>query len=88
LACGIIVFGLCDIVVGTELVFKEHWSISSGVAVILGGYVSGHIVSGLAALVIDRCLVRIGLGTPADILMRRRRTTNRLGSNAPYLAII
>jgi len=62
--------GLCDIVVGTELVFKEHWSISSGVAVILGGYVAGHIVSGLAALVIDRCLVRIGLGTPADILMQ------------------
>ena len=69
LASGIIVFGLYDVIVGTQFVLKNSWSISSAVAVILGGYVVGHIVSGLAALVIDRGLVRRLLGNPANLLV-------------------
>jgi hypothetical protein len=70
LAAGIIVFGLCDFTIGTQIVWKDSWSISSAVAVILGGYVLGHIVSGLAALIVDRWLVRSLLGTPANLLFR------------------
>ena len=70
LAAGIIVFGLCDFAIGTQIVWKDSWSISSAVAVILGGYVDGHIVSALAALVADRWLVRRLLGTPANLLLR------------------
>lgn len=70
LASGIIVFGLCDVIGGSQIVWKDSWSISSAVAVILSGYVVGHIVSGLAALVIDRGIVRRLLGTPANLLMR------------------
>jgi hypothetical protein len=70
LASGLISFALYDVTFGTQFVLREEWSISSAVSVIIAGYITGHIVSGLAALVIDRGLVRRGLGTPADILMR------------------
>jgi len=73
LASGIISLGLCDIVVGTKFVLKDSWSISSAVAVILASYIVGHIISGLAALLIDRGLVRPLFGTPANLLMRSEK---------------
>jgi hypothetical protein len=56
LASGIISLGLCDIVVGTKFVLKDSWSISSAVAVILASYIVGHIISGLAALLMTVAL--------------------------------
>jgi hypothetical protein len=73
LASGIISLGLCDIVVGTKFVLRDSWSISSAVAVILASYIVGHIISGLAALLIDRGLVRPLFGTPANLLMRSEK---------------
>ena len=73
LASGLISFALYDVIFGTQFAFRQEWSISSAVSVIIAGYIAGHIVSGLAALLIDRGLVRKTLGTPADILMRPRK---------------
>jgi len=74
LASGITSIALCDLTFGTQFVLRESWSISATVAVILGGYVIGHVVSGAAAMVIDRGLVRRVLGTPANLLLRASPT--------------
>ena len=47
LAAGIMTIALYDIIVGSNFVLKNSWSISSAVTIVLAGYVLGHIVSGL-----------------------------------------
>jgi hypothetical protein len=70
LVAGIVTIALYDITVGTNFVLKDSWSIPAAVSIVIAGYVLGHIVSGLAAGIIDRGIVRGLLGTPANLLMR------------------
>lgn len=71
LITGLAAFGLFDLFGNHQIVIQSSWTISSAVITIVAAYVAGHLISGLAAAIIDRGLVRRYFGKPDRLLFTR-----------------
>lgn len=72
LVSGLAVLGVCDATIATHLVLDVEWTVTHVGFVIISAYVIGHIVASAATLIFDRLLVRGLIGTPSNLLMRRK----------------
>lgn len=71
LAPGLVLLVVCDLTFGTT-VFANGMTVTTGALVVMAAYVVGHATAAGAAFFWDRILVRGVMGTPTEILMRKR----------------
>jgi hypothetical protein len=70
LISGLALIAICDVTFGTQFVLASPgWTVFNAVAIIVAGYVVGHIVAATATLVIDRFLISFTVGNAANRLM-------------------
>lgn len=66
---GLLLFAAIDIAFGSSLILGADWTVSTGVAVVLTAYLTGHLIASPSSLVLERGVARGLLGAPMGHLM-------------------
>ncbi len=73
LATGLAGLAVTDLVLSTNYWVSANWAVTDGVFAVILAYIVGHLIASLAQWIIERKLVRVTLGRPIEIFLRRSR---------------